>query len=249
QSKLAAMGEMLTAIAHQWRQPLNSVGLIVQDLVSAQKHEELTTQYLLDSKDRVLKQLNLMSSTIDEFRNFFSKDSLPSNFNIIDALKEVESLYWAQFKAHNIVLKLMCNGYSYKSIDNECTNMFNVYNLSSELKQVLLNIFANAKDAIVNIENATEYQREIITSIIEKEDEVVIEINDHAGGMPFDTLRRVFEPYYTTKETGTGLGLFIVKTLVDKHIKGSIECNTYTSENESISYTGTTFTLHIPKKI
>ena len=249
QSKFAAMGEMLTAIAHQWRQPLNSIGLIVQDLVSAEKYKELTTQYLKNSSDGVLKQLNLMSSTIDEFRNFFSKDNIPRKFNILDAIKEVENLYWAQFKANNILLEIWCEEKLYEEKKDQTLDSYLVYNVASELKQVLLNILANAKDAIVHMKNANTYQRTIRVSLKAQEDEVIINIADRAGGMSLDIVNRVFDPYYTTKEMGTGLGLFIVKTLVDKHIKGSITCEVYESEYEGVSYLGTSFIIRIPKKL
>lgn len=254
QSKHAAMGEMLSAIAHQWRQPLNSIGLIVQDLVSAEKYGELNTEYLTNSKDEIMEQLHLMSDTIDEFRNFFLNTNVRRTFNVIAAIKEIQRLYWAQFKAHDIEFEVLCrdeNGV-FSICDTktkESDKDFEINSLSSELKQVLLNIIANAKDAIQNTELSDEYQRKIFVCVDSTQDEVIIKVRDNAGGIDDSVMNRIFEPYFTTKEMGTGLGLFIVKTLVEKQLKGSIDCQNKESEFQSKSYTGTLFTIKIPKAV
>lgn len=254
QSKHAAMGEMLSAIAHQWRQPLNSVGLIVQDLVSAQKHQELDSEYLTKSKDKIMQQLHLMSDTIDEFRNFFLNSKEKKRFNVLSAIEEVKNLYWAQFKAHDIDFEVL-----YKD-ENEVLTQFDttkqdgiqryeIESLSNELKQILLNIIGNAKDAIQNVELSDEYQRRVSICVDSTQDEVIITIQDHAGGIDENILERVFEPYFTTKEMGTGLGLFIVKTLLEKQLKGSISCKNEDSIFKDKKYTGALFTIKIPKSI
>lgn len=254
QSKLAAMGEMLSAIAHQWRQPLNSVGLIVQDLVSAEKHGELSKEYLVTAKDNIMQQLHLMSDTIDEFRNFFLKTNTKKSFNVISAIEEIKRLYWAQFNAHDIEFEVFCQDESgeYKTCDfhsEESLKRFEIESLSNELKQVLLNIIGNAKDAIQNIEMSDEYQRKIIVCVESTQDEVIVKVRDHAGGMDETILNRIFEPYFTTKEIGTGLGLFIVKTLVEKQLRGTVECKNKDTTFEGRDYRGSVFSVTIPKFI
>jgi PAS domain S-box-containing protein len=254
QSKFAAMGEMLSAIAHQWRQPLNSIGLIVQDLLSAEKHKELNLEYLTDSTQKVMAQLNLMSSTIDEFRNFYKKDNVAKEFNVLNAVQEVYSLYWAQFKAHDIRFELMCKNESgileeCENISSKKTQTYIVNNLASELKQVLLNIVANAKDSIVGLKDAAQYEKEVLICLESLDNEIKIEISDRAGGINEDYIKRIFEPYFTTKEMGTGIGLFIVKTLVEKHLHGTITCSNYTTQNDGNTYAGALFTILVPKKI
>ncbi|MDD2789068.1 MAG: PAS domain S-box protein [Sulfurimonas sp.] len=254
QSKFAAMGEMLSAIAHQWRQPLNSIGLIVQDLVSAEKYGELNSEYFTKSKDGIMKQLHLMSDTIDEFRNFFSKTNVKKSFNVIDSIEELRHLYWAQFNAHNIAFELYCkNADDIPTLCNDATKeeiqKFDIESFSSELKQILLNLVANANDAIISIDNANEYQKKISVYLEATEENIRIEISDNAGGMDEEIAKKVFEPYFTTKEMGTGLGLFIVKTLLDKHLHGTIECKRNETVFDGAEYAGTTFSLTIPKNV
>jgi PAS domain S-box-containing protein len=254
QSKFAAMGEMLSAIAHQWRQPLNSIGLIIQDLVSAQKHGEFTTAYLQESRDGIMNQLQLMSDTIDEFRNFFLQTNVKKRFNVINAIEEVRHLYWAQFNANYIVFELLC-----KDKNNEFSTCiagsengderYMIESLPNELKQVLLNIIANAKDVIEQITNPVAHQRTISVYLSQTEEAVLIEICDNAGGIDDNLLKRIFEPYFTTKAMGTGLGLFIVKTLLEKHLHGTISCKNYKSELNGVLYQGSSFSLTLPKCI
>ena len=254
QSKFVAMGEMLSAIAHQWRQPLNSIGLIIQDLVSAQKYGELNAEYMKQSKDGIMDQVQLMSDTIDEFRNFFKKANIKKTFNVVDAIEELRSLYWAQFNASGIKFELCCideNGIA-GVCDKDAvksTDRFTVETLPSELKQVLLNLIANAKDAINNIDKPNDYQKKLTVNINTFEDKIIIEVCDNAGGMDDTLIKRAFEPYFTTKEMGTGLGLFIVKTILQKHLKGTIHCKNQESESEGVVYKGLVFTVTIPRVI
>ncbi|MBU0720512.1 PAS domain S-box protein [bacterium] len=254
QSKFAAMGEMLSAIAHQWRQPLNSIGLIIQDLVSAEKYGELNSEYLQKSRDAMMSQVRLMSDTIDEFRNFFSKINVKKVFNIVDAIEELHHLYWAQFNANNITFELLCRDEN--GVLNVCDiktqearKGFTIEGLPSELKQILLNLIANAKDAIESIRDSDACQRKISLFLDVADDNIVIEVSDNAGGIDKETLQRIFEPYYTTKEMGTGLGLFIVKTLLDKHLKGTIECKNKESECNGVVYKGSVFCITLPKSL
>lgn len=254
QSKLAAMGEMLSSIAHQWRQPLNSIGLITQDIVSAEKYGELNTDYLQKSRDRIMDQLHLMSDTIDTFRNFTSKTNMLETFNIIDAIEEIRHLYWAQFSDHNIKFEILC-----RDVDNSFTlcdtqskedkEHYIVTSLPSELKQVLLNLISNAKDAIEQIKNPKDLELKISVYLSQKDDEVHIDICDNAGGIDENTVKRIFEPYFTTKEMGTGLGLFIVKSLLQKHLNGDIYCENRENEFDGVTYKGTAFSIVIPKVI
>ena len=254
QSKLAAMGEMLSSIAHQWRQPLNSIGLITQDIVSAEKYGELNTEYLQKSRDGIMDQLHLMSDTINTFRNFISKTNILETFNIIDAIEDIRHLYWAQFSDHNIKFEILC-----RNVDNSFTfcdtqskedkEHYVVTSLPSELKQVLLNLISNAKDAIEQIKNPKDFEHKISVYLSQKDNEIHIDICDNAGGIDENTVNRIFEPYFTTKEMGTGLGLFIVKSLLQKHLNGDISYENRENEFDGVTYQGTAFCIVIPKVI
>ncbi len=253
QSKLAALGEMLTAIAHQWRQPLNAIGLITQDLLSANKYNELNDDYLEKSSTSIMEQLKLLSDTIDEFRNFFSNNNEAQYFNVRESIEQIRTFYWAQFKSSAVHLCVTCK--NAKGIQLFCSKeneenkkLFDIYSLPSELKQVLLNLIANAKDAIEGLDDADEYQRTITIELIAKEEQIEIEIFDNAGGIDETIIERIFEPYYTTKEMGTGLGLFIVKTLIDKHLHGNIICKNCDNHYNEVSYKGTRFSISLPKQ-
>lgn len=228
QSKLAALGEMLGAIAHQWRQPLNSIGLIMQDLTSAYKYGEVDGVYFKKSEQEILNQLEYMSGTIDEFRNFFTKDQDLTHSNAIDVVGEIRRLYWAQLKAHYITLELLCtneNGkaLAYDTLEEKTHKNYNFVSYPNELKQLLLNLVSNAKDAITQLRNPSEIQKNIRIFLHYDEKNIFVEIIDYAGGIPDEVASRIFEPYFTTKENGTGLGLFIANILIQRNLKGSIK--------------------------
>ncbi len=204
QSKLAAMGEMVGAIAHQWRQPLNSLNINIQNL-DDDYDDGLVNKEFVDNF--ILKQsetIKFMSKTIDDFRNFFRIDKIKSDFSVLDAINATISIQYAQLKNHNISI----------SITGED---FRLYTLESELKQVILNIITNAKDAILE----QRIQDGKVTIKLEKKS---IIIEDNAGGINTQILNRIFEPYFTTKEQGkgTGMGLYMSKVIIEQNIGGKL---------------------------
>jgi|TARA_R110002033_G_scaffold138808_5_gene177955 PAS domain S-box-containing protein len=250
QAKLVSMGEMVAAIAHQWRQPLNSIGLATQDLISAYKHGEIDEEYLLESKDEIMGQLKYMSTTVDEFRNFFTKSNKIVKFNLIDALKEVISFYWAQLKQNSITIDIYIYHENKKFNIKELPAFdFNEYDLSSrvsELKQLIINCISNSKDAIVQLEDSDNINRKIDITVLKKEDNFFeIIITDYAGGIKPEVRDRIFEPYFTTKEIGTGLGLYISKMVMNKSLKGDILYSDSEYNYEDKKYKGSSFILKI----
>jgi len=203
QSKLAAMGEMIGAIAHQWRQPLNSLALNIQLLVDDFFEKKVDEKYIENFEKKNLNIIHFMSKTIDDFRNFFSKDKEKEYIDLMESVIDVLKLIDKQLKDLNI--KIEIKGKSKK-----------VYAYKNELKQVILNIITNSKDAILenNIENGK------ISIFIDK-NKIIIE--DNAGGIPENIKDRIFEPYFTTKNTkGTGIGLYMSKVIIEEHMKGKI---------------------------
>ncbi len=219
QSKLAAMGEMIGAIAHQWRQPLNAVSAFLIDLKDAYKHGQLCEEYLNNNIDNVRQQLMFMSKTIDDFRNFFKPSKEKALFDTKEVIKEVIKLIEYQFKNNNITFQLNLQ-------DNKSLTICGYPN---EFKQALINIINNAKDAILEKGKALETENyqgiiKISTYSDGNKNKVVIHIQDNGGGIHADIIERVFEPYFTTKEQwrGVGIGLYMSKTIIEKNMAGQL---------------------------
>lgn len=208
QSKLAAMGEMIGMIAHQWRQPLNALGLQIQDIQEAWQYGELDEAYLDQAVAKAMQQINFMSKTIDDFRNFFQSSTTKERFNLKKAIEETLSLIGAQLNHHSI----------HVTIEGD-DDLF-VEGYLNEFKQALLNLITNAKDAIVD-----HHTTGSITLRITHDDRgnAILSVCDNGGGIPEAIMDRIFEPYFTTKEQGkgTGIGLYMTNIIVEKH-KGTI---------------------------
>lgn len=235
QSKMAAMGEMLGAIAHQWRQPLNALALYIQDIKSAYSYDELNEEYIDDMIDSSMKQINHMSKTIDDFRKFLLIDKKRELFDVYTLTKEAAELTDAQLKSHNITC----------SVSNPSAEEITINGYPNEFKQVILNIINNAKDAINERRMKNEGFKNsdgVIDIKISKNAAGLIEIVacDNGGGISSELLDRIFEPYFTTKEQGkgVGIGLYMSKMIVEENMTGSI-----TAENTK---DGACFTIMLP---
>ena len=209
QTKLAAMGEMIGAIAHQWRQPLNALAVQIQFLEDDYEDGLIDEKYLKAHKHENMKLINFMSETIDDFRNFFRVDKVKSLFDVKSKVEETINILASQLKSHNIELNL--DG------DN-----FNVSSFASEFQQVILNIINNAKDVLLEkeINNGKIY-----INISKNKNIGIITIEDNGGGIPNDITSRIFDPYFTTKEQGkgTGLGLYMSKMIIEQNLGGKLE--------------------------
>ncbi|WP_417334584.1 PAS domain S-box protein [Halarcobacter sp.] len=243
QSKLASMGEMVGAIAHQWRQPLNSIGFILQDMISAYKHNEFNEEYLKDVKVEMMEQLNYMSETIDEFRNYFKKDEPYKEFSVVDCVLDVNKLYRSQLSNHYLTLELLVEGQKVEALSKEELDKIVVVSQMAQLKQVLINCISNAKDAILELDKIEAKQKNIVVEISQNNKFVNISINDLAGGVSQENINRIFEPYFTTKNMGTGLGLYICKTICNQALKGDV----FYKSIEEDGFKGSSFTISLPK--
>ena len=214
QSKLAAMGEMIGAIAHQWRQPLNEITIRIQSLKYDYIDGVIDETFIKEFIEKNKITINFMSKTIDDFRNFFRIDKEKSLFSIKDAIKDTLNIQAAQLKNHNIEIDI-------KGED------FNLDGFKMEFQHVIMNLLANAKDVFV--EKRTTLPK--IEIILEKNK---ISIKDNAGGIPIEIISRIFEPYFTTKEQGkgTGLGLYLSKMIIEENMHGKINSENY--ENGAI---------------
>ncbi len=224
QSRQAAMGEMIGNIAHQWRQPLNTIAVIVQDLIDAWDFGEINREYLTEKIDKSMSVISHMSNTIDDFRDFFLPDNQPMVF---DLDKQI-------IKTINILKDMYANqGIKIVSRLEPCK----LTSYAREFSQVLINILNNSKDALKE-RKILKPQINVTLSI--QGDHALIEVQDNAGGIPVEIMDKIFDPYFTTKRdaNGTGVGLYMSKTIVEKHMNGEI-----TAENAE---EGALFRLSFP---
>lgn len=235
QSKLASMGEMIGAIEHQWRQPLNIVSAIAIAIRFDLEIDNIKKDKVMHNLDDILLQINYLSQTIDDFRNFFRPDnnSLKQNFYINSAIPKVITLSKESFKATFI---------------NVVTNIddFEIYQNENQFIQVLINIFNNVKDAFIITNLPIERYFFIDTKI--KENNLEIILKDNAGGIKEDIINKIFEPYFTTKDQslGTGIGLYISNQIMQKQFNGSIEVSNQEFLFNGIKYKGVEFKLIMP---
>ena len=248
QSKLAAMGEMVGAIAHQWRQPLNVVGLIVQRMEDVHAQGKMDKEYLEKMVERVMTQILRMSKTIDDFRNFYKPDKEKTVFDAMRAVGDVLSLVSAHLAADNIAYRLTCHTHG-KTFENEADVVFctekAVEGFRNEFEHVILNLVNNARDAIIekNARGATgESERGLLSfDFYSAHDKVIINVSDNGGGIPPEAMGSIFSPYFTTKDPakGTGLGLYMSKVIVEDHMQGKLS-----AENAE---KGAIFTVELPQ--
>lgn len=212
QSKLAEMGLILNMIAHQWRQPLNHVSLIVNTIILKQKKQRLLPEELDSLKNDFQKQITYLSNTIDDFQNFFKPKKDKELFRIKDMVITTYSLLQPLFDKNQIKFNI--------DIDSEIT----YFGYKNELSQVLLSILNNSKDAL--IENTTS-NRFINISLSQSKNNLLINIEDNAKGVNEAILGNIFDPYFSTKNTknGTGLGLYMSKIIINEHFKGNISAD------------------------
>jgi two-component system CheB/CheR fusion protein len=214
QSKLASMGEMIGSIAHQWRQPLNSLSIQKEYILDCYFEGDLTDEDMEKYDHNVDDLLQYMSKTIDDFRNFFRPSKEKEDFNLVESIKNILNILEAQLKQHMITL----------NINNHTEENLSYFGYPNEFKQVIINIVNNAKDAIINKKLK---DGQIDVNINSDENHITIEISDNAGGVPQDIINRIFEPYFTTKfeSQGTGLGLYMSKTIIEKNMNGKMSVN------------------------
>jgi len=207
QSRFASMGEMITNIAHQWRQPLHRIGLSLSVIDSVLQDDSPDRSRIDNKLQSSQDNLQYMSDTIDDFNSYFKVDKFQENFNLYKILKKAKNLLESRLKG--IVIKMPKD------------KIIEVYGYQNEYLQVVLVILNNAIDNFIikNIE-----RREISLSISSDQDSVYLDISDSGGGIYKNNIDKVFDPYYTTKfrDEGTGIGLYMAKMLIEQSISGEL---------------------------
>jgi len=223
QSRLAAMGEMIGNIAHQWRQPLNALALLHANIKDDFAYGELNKESLDKSLHHAERLIEKMSCTIEDFRNFFKPNKKPRLFSLDQAVRETLKLVNASFLGNNI--EIVFHGDA----------VIEAHGYANEFSQVLLNALSNAKDAMLEREIASG---KIEISLGQDEARTWVIVRDNAGGIPEDVLPKIFDPYFTTREKGTGIGLYMSRMIMS-HMGGVIEARN--------SGDGAEFKLSLPK--
>ena len=211
QSKLASMGEMINNIAHQWRQPLTHLGFINMNLQLCLEEEPIDKKYINEKIEESNAQLDFMSKTIDNFRDFYKINKKKELFYISDAVKKALDIMEPIFKNNKIEFEF--NLIKDKQVDG----------YENEYSQVILNILTNAKDVLLSrqIQNP-----KIVISINQKHNSTITTILDNGGGIENKYINQIFDPYFTTKEKGSGIGLYMSEMIIKNHFKGKITaCN------------------------
>lgn len=210
QSKLAEMGSMLNMIAHQWRQPLNNLSLNMNLLFLKIKKDKLDKNDINKYKKEVKGQIDYLSNTIDVFQDFFKPQKEKELFKLEDVVLNTHTLLKTQFNKKDII-------FDFKHEDS-----FSFFGYKNELEQVLLNILNNSLDAFLdkNIE-----LKKISIKLSSIANQIVIKIEDNAGGIDEEKINKIFDLYFSTKleKNGTGLGLYICKTIITNHFNGDIQ--------------------------
>jgi len=209
QNRRAALGEMLDHIAHQWKQPINNISLIAQDLEEAGSCGELTDEYLSSAVRTTRTLLEHMTQTIDVFRDFYKPEKTKTVFCLKDSIDMAIGFITPALRAHSIAVEL------------DIAPNLTAVGYPKEYAQVLLNILGNARNALV--------ERKIAKPIIKlaafsENGKAVVTVTDNAGGIPGKNVGKLFDPYFTTRKTagGTGIGLYMSKNIIEKNMAGKL---------------------------
>ena len=232
QSKMALLGEMLENIAHQWRQPLSVISSLASGLQVKVEHNLLKTEEIDDSMEQIVETTEYLSQTIDDFREFLNKNKKPEEFDIKESYKKSIKLLSSKLKNRKILL-----------VEEKIENT-PIKGDKNEMIQVFMNILSNA---IYVLERNDEGERLIFVKILKKRDYINIKLKDSGGGIPKDIIKKVFEPYFTTKgeKEGTGIGLFMSYKIIKK-LRGDIKVKNSVTKYDNKKYKGALFIIKIP---
>lgn len=209
QSRLAAMGEMINSIAHQWRQPLNNLGLVVQGINASFELGTLTVEEMAQEKAKAMDTILFMSRTIDDFRNFFREDKQKTVISVSELLNRTLAMVADNLRHNDIAVHV------------EVHNAVTAFGFPNEYSQVILNILNNARDVLTERRVA---EPRIGIAVFSEGGRAVLTVGDNGGGIDEGVLGRIFDPYFSTKEVGkgTGIGLYMSKVIIEQNMGGAL---------------------------
>ena len=210
QSRLAQMGEMISNIAHQWRQPLNSIALVLQTIKLSNAMDTMSKSDFDAATNKIESSLQYMSNTITDFRNFYKTNKEKELFTLEEAVKQSTTIVQHSLENESIKLHI------------DCRDDSKVLGYKNELMQVVVNLIQNSKDALTQRQITEPF---IDIKISRDDGYAVLEIEDNAGGIKENIMEHIFDPYFTTKhkDQGTGLGLYISKVIISNNFSGTLQ--------------------------
>ncbi|MBF0317637.1 MAG: PAS domain-containing sensor histidine kinase [Nitrospirae bacterium] len=214
QAKLAAMGEMITMIAHQWRTPLNIMALLMQDLQSACDSDHVDKGCVVDAASEAISQITFMSNTINDFKDFCKPSKSKGLFDVKVAVEAVCAITSALLRHNSVEIRVRCGQ----------SDSVMVYGYQNEFKQVVLNIITNAVDSINDKRTVTNVKGLIEIDIDRDAEKVTLAIQDNGKGIEPEIRDRIFDHYFTTKKdnVGSGIGLYMSKIIIENSMGGNI---------------------------
>lgn len=231
QSKLAAMGEMLENIAHQWKQPLSTITTLTSGILLNKEYNILDDNFLKEGLNNITNSAKYMSKTIDDFRDFYSNKVEKKEFDIEDSIEKALVLLSTKLVKKDIVI--------IKNLDN-----LKILGYKNELIQVYMNILSNAIDSLDDSEDEIKIIQ--ISSKVEN-NKLILEFLDNAGGINEEIIDKIFDSHFTTKseKQGSGIGLYMSKIIIDKS-HGELKVSNKTFEYNSKTYKGANFMIILP---
>lgn len=208
QSRMAAMGEMIGVIGHQWKQPLNVLNLVLENIKEGMDSGHANLNEINRMTDTCIEQVKFMAETIEDFRNFFSHDKNPRPFDLIGTLNDTVRLLSPLFGVRGTKI----------DITNNLSAREAVYGVANEFRHCVMNILSNSKDAIQQKCNTDSgFKGHVNIDISGYGDNIIVRISDNGGGIPQNVVNHIFDPYFTTKgEKGTGIGMYMVRLIIKK---------------------------------
>ena len=211
QSRLAAMGEMIGNIAHQWRQPLNALGLLIYNIKDAFQFNTLNAEYLDQAVADGNRMVQNMSTTISDFSNFFRPDKEFVAFSATKQIRAAILLVESSYKNCDIAIHL------------DAPNDLELMGFPNEYSQVLLNLLSNAKEAVLGRNQLhQQLSRRVEIRLTERDGYGCVTVADNGGGISALILDMIFDPYFSTKDRGSGIGLYMSKMIIERNMYGSI---------------------------
>jgi signal transduction histidine kinase len=234
QSRIAALGEMIGNIAHQWRQPLNSIKAITSGVRLRKKLGRIDDKEIDESLGKIVEYTDYLSETIDDFRYFFVRDRKQETFMLKEVVERAISLASAAIKENKIELSFEC-----------AAPACELYGYPTELSQVFLNILNNARDVLIDKDEAL---RQIRIRQYQEDGICVVTFCDSGGGIDEAIAAKIFDPYFTTKHKaqGTGIGLYMSRQIVEKHFGGRLEFQNEEMQVGDTRLMGACFIVRIP---
>ncbi|MFX4238465.1 ATP-binding protein [Aliarcobacter butzleri] len=208
QSKFVKSGEMIANITHQFRQPLNNISYILINLKKRFESEKLDKIFFDKKVNQANEQVSFLSKTIDDFKEFYLQEKEKDDFLVKDSIQNALTILNPDLQKDNINLNL-----KFETFED-----IKIFGVKNELSQVILSLVSNSIDALKNRHNP-----KISINVISSSAEVIIEILDNAGGIKVKNLKKIFEPYFSTKEEGTGIGLYLSKIIIEESFGGKLQ--------------------------